>query len=354
MKLRPGTSRARSYKHMASKESVTRSEEDGPLLSDSSIPRPIIAIVGPTASGKSSLAQHVALELDGEVVSADSMQVYRLMDIGTAKVPQEQQLVTHHLIDIADPGSAYSAQLFQTQARAAFATIEARDRVPILCGGTGFYIQAALEDMRFPEGEQADNPFREELERYRALNGNEALWKLLETKDAPSAQLIHPNNHKRVIRALEMLQEGISYAEQSKGIKQLAEVVPSIRFYLDVDPAILAERINERVDAMREAGLVDEVEHLMELGFEQALTARQAIGYKEIIEAKRGKITLDEAFARIKTATRRYAKRQRSWFRRDERLIPLDTQRLSQEEMVSYITSRYRKALDRIENEQRS
>lgn len=306
---------------------------------------PIISIVGPTASGKSNLAQAVALELDGEVISADSMQVYRSMDIGTAKLLPAEQKVPHHLIDILDPGEPYSAQLFQDQARAAFRDIHDRGKVPILCGGTGFYVQAALEDMRFPEGEQIDNPVRADLEAYRLAHGNEALWELLQEKDPRSADLIHANNYVRVIRALEMHEEGVSYATQTSGIKALPEVVPSLRFFLQVDPAILAERINARVDKMRDAGLVEEVESLIARGFESALTAPKAIGYKEICAAKRGEVSLERAFERIKTATRRYAKRQRSWFRRDERLIILDADRLSAEEMTSIICDRYRAAI---------
>lgn len=307
--------------------------------------RPVIAIVGPTASGKSSLAQSVALELDGEVVSADSMQIYRGMDIGTAKVSADEQKVPHHLIDIIDPGQAYSAQLFQDQARAAFIDICERGKVPILCGGTGFYIQAALEDMCFPEGEQQDNPLRDSLEAFRLTQGNEALWDLLNERDPRSAALIHHNNFVRVIRALEMHEEGVSYANQVKNIKMLPEAVWSLRFLLQVDPLVLAERIDQRVDIMRDAGLVSEVEALIAQGFEEALTAPKAIGYKEIIAAKRGEVTLDRAFEQIKTATRRYAKRQRSWFRRDGRLSVLEADRLSEEEMTSLICDRYREAL---------
>lgn len=307
--------------------------------------RPVIAIVGPTASGKSSLAQSVALELDGEVVSADSMQIYRGMDIGTAKVSADEQKVPHHLIDIIDPGQAYSAQLFQDQARAAFIDICERGKVPILCGGTGFYIQAALEDMCFPEGEQQDNPLRDSLEAFRLTHGNEALWDLLNERDPRSAALIHHNNFVRVIRALEMHEEGVSYANQVKNIKMLPEAVWSLRFLLQVDPLVLAERIDQRVDIMRDAGLVSEVEALIAQGFEEALTAPKAIGYKEIIAAKRGEVTLDRAFEQIKTATRRYAKRQRSWFRRDGRLSVLEADCLSEEEMTSLICDRYREAL---------
>lgn len=307
--------------------------------------RPVIAIVGPTASGKSSLAQSIALKLDGEVVSADSMQVYRGMDIGTAKLLAAERKVPHHLIDIIDPGQAYSAQLFQNHARSAFMDIYERGKVPILCGGTGFYVQAALEDMRFPDGEQEENPLRDSLEAFRLAQGNEALWDLLNERDPASAALIHHNNFIRVIRALEMYEGGISYADQAENIRTLPEAVWSLRFLIQVDPLVLAQRINERVDTMRSAGLVTEVESLIEQGFEEALTAPKAIGYKEIIAAKRGVVTLDRAFEQIKTATRRYAKRQRSWFRRDDRLNILDADRLTEEEMAALVCDQYREAL---------
>lgn len=342
MKLEHGISKAislntmnRSLQHpLQSASSGFQTKNESEVL--------VVSIVGPTASGKSALAQSVALELDGEVVSADSMQIYRFMDIGTAKLKPEERLVKHHLLDIVDPGQSYSAQQFQDQARAAFRDITTRDKVPVLSGGTGFYVQAALEDMRFPEGEQDDNPLRAYYEDLQAQQGNKALWKVLNDKDPAAAALIHPNNFKRVIRALEMFEEGVSYADQVKNIKSLPEVVPSIRFFLKVDPLILAERINARVDMMREEGLVEEVEALMARGFEEALTAPKAIGYKEIIAYEQGRISLDEAFRQIKTATRRYAKRQRSWFRRDKRLIPLDADDLSADQMTEIICERYR------------
>ncbi len=297
----------------------------------------VIAILGPTASGKSELAQQVALALGGEVVSADSMQVYRGMDIGTAKLPACEMQVPHHLIDILDPGQAFSAQLFQELSRNAFAEIFAKGKVPVLCGGTGLYIQAALEDMRFPKGEQLHNPIRQKYEQMAKQQGSAAVWDELYRLDEDSAHAIHPNNVRRVIRALEMHEQGISYAKQVSGMKDLPEVVPSLRFGLDRDPKILADRINTRVDAMFELGLVDEVKHLLDCGLRAALTAPQAIGYKEVVAALDGECTLDEAREQIKTATRRYAKRQRSWLRRDARLIHLNADELSSEELLAAV-----------------
>lgn len=302
---------------------------------------PVVAILGPTASGKSDLAQHVALRIDGEVVSADSMQVYRGMDIGTAKIPQANMLVPHHLIDILDPGEAFSAQLFQSLSRSCFSDIQNRGRVPILCGGTGLYVQSALEDMRFPKGDQQHNPVRTKYEMIAAEHGNQVVWDRLNEVDPSSAALLHPNNVRRVIRALEMYEQGVSYATQVQGMKELSEVVPSIRFALKRDPAYLADRINKRVENMFEMGLVKEVQLLLDDGWRAALTAPQAIGYKEVVSALDGNISMNEAMELIKTATRRYAKRQRTWLRRDSRLIWLDADSLSFSKMVDCVVETY-------------
>lgn len=306
---------------------------------------PVIVIAGPTASGKSDVADRVACALGGEVVSADSMQVYCGMDIGTAKTPPDARRAPHHLIDVLDPGEPYSAQQFQIQARALFKEIQGRGGVPVLCGGTGLYIQASLEDMRFPAGEQIDNATRRRYERFAEERGGQALWDLLSARDAASAALIHPHNTRRVVRALEMADEGVCYADQVKGMRSLPEVFPSLRFSLERDPALLVARIDKRVDDMIDAGLVEEVEGLLSRGFRSALTAPQAIGYKEIVAALDGDTTLAEAIERIKVATRRYAKRQRSWLRRDARLIPLNADEHSAEELACCIVERYRQSI---------
>lgn len=302
----------------------------------------VIAVLGPTASGKSDLAQLVAMELGGEVVSADSMQVYRGMDIGTAKMMPGQMLVPHHLIDILDPGEPFSAQLFQQLARNCFSEIWERGKLPILCGGTGLYVQAALEDMRFPKGDRADNPVRARYEALAEEHGPDYLWDMLNSLDSESAGHIHPNNVRRVVRALEMHEQGISYAEQVDGMKSLPEVVPSLRFGLTRDPALLAQRIERRVDRMFEHGLLEEVKSLLDEGLRDALTAPQAIGYKEVVSALDGHITMDEASELIKTATRRYAKRQRSWMRRDSRLIPVDADADDLPTIANMIVETYR------------
>lgn len=286
---------------------------------------PVVCIVGPTASGKTDVAQAVAERIGAAVVSADSMQIYRGMDIGTGKIAASQRRVEHFGFDICDPGQPYSAALFQDYARSCFASLDAAGRRSVLAGGTGLYVRAAIDDYRFPRGEQEENPVREHYARVLEERGAQALWELLDERDSESAALIHPNNTRRVIRAFEMIElEGTTYARQHEGFSHMAQFVPACFFGLAVDSAILNERIECRVDRMVSDGLVEEVEALCKAGFEDALTAREAIGYKEIVAALRGACTLAEGIEQIKTATRRYAKRQRTWWRKDARVRWID------------------------------
>ena len=285
---------------------------------------PVICIVGPTASGKTDAAQLVAAAIGGEVVSADSMQIYRGMDIGTGKLPAAERIVPHHGFDLVDPGEPYSAALFQSFARDAFAAIAERGKRAVLCGGTGLYVKAAIDAYEFPAGDQVGNPVRERWTAFAEREGAQALWDELNRLDPDSARELHPNNVRRVVRAFELLAEGRSYAEQKRNLASIEAAVPAVQFGLAVTPSVLNERIDARVDAMVEAGLVGEVRGLLEAGFREGVTAPQAIGYKEIVEALEGRCTLDEAIAAIKQATRRYGKRQRTWFRRDERIRWID------------------------------
>ncbi|QKF06974.1 tRNA (adenosine(37)-N6)-dimethylallyltransferase MiaA [Berryella wangjianweii] len=291
---------------------------------DAHAPLPVVCILGPTASGKSALAQLLAQQTGGEVVSADSMQVYRGMDIGTGKVLPDDRLVAHHCLDLVDPGEPFSAALFQQHARAAFAEARGRGRMPVLCGGTGFYVRAAIDRYDFPAGEQVDNPVRE---RYAALareRGPEGLWQLLAQRDAESAALIAARDVKRVVRALELLEQGESYARQRARLAVLPQHEPAYLFGLAVQPDVLRMRIDARVDEMFDQGLVAEVEGLIARGFREGVTAPQAIGYKEVVAYLDGRCSLDDARTAIKVATHRYAKRQRTWFRRDPRIVWLD------------------------------
>lgn len=284
----------------------------------------VIAVVGPTASGKSEVAQLVAQALDGEVVSADSMQIYRGMDIGTGKVLPSEQRVPHWGLDLVDPGEPFSAALFQSYARNCFDSIQSRGKVPILAGGTGFYVRAALDAYDFAPGEQMDNEVRKRYNTLAESEGPQAVWDALNSIDPTSAALLHPNDVKRVVRALEMAEAGESYAQRKEALSRIGQAVPAKLFGLAVDPEVLRNRIDERVEAMVSAGLVDEVRHLLNQGFRNALTANQAIGYKEIVSALDGECTLEEAVEQIKFATHRYAKRQRTWFRADGRINWID------------------------------
>lgn len=292
------------------------------LGSDYELPleKPVVCVVGPTASGKTELAQRIALHLNGEVISADSMQIYKGMDIGTGKIPLAARKVPHHGFDLVQPGEAYSAALFQSYARGVFADLDTRKKRSVLAGGTGLYVRAAIDSYEFPQGEQVENPVRAAYTAYAEEHGPQALWELLEKRDPQSAAAIHPNNVRRVVRAFEMLEEGISYADQLKNLAQIPQSAPAVFIGLQVDPELLNRRIEQRVDDMLELGLVDEVRGLLERGFREGVTAPQAIGYKEIVAYLDGQTTLEEAVEQIKTSTRRYAKRQRTWYRKDSRI----------------------------------
>ena len=287
----------------------------------------IVCVAGPTASGKTKLAVELAKAYDGEVLSCDSMQIYRRMDIGTAKMPVGERRVPYHCLDILDPGQPYSAALFQRDARRAFAEIAQRGHVPILCGGTGFYVRAALDDLQFAPGEQQDNPLRQRLSQLLANEGEQALYELLQREDPESARLVHPHDVKRVMRALEMHAEGESYAQRKQAFRSVSPLVPNVKIALSMERELLYEKINRRVDLMVSNGLVDEVKRLLDKGFRTGLTAPQAIGYKEIVAYLDGETTLDESVELIKRSSRRYAKRQMTWLRseRDVHWISCDT-----------------------------
>lgn len=291
-----------------------------------SLENKIICIVGPTASGKSDLAQEIALALNGEIVSADSMQIYRGMDIGTGKVIESQQRIKHYGIDLVDPGVPYSAALYQEYARKALEKIDAGGKRAILVGGTGLYVRAALDDYSFPRGDNECNPVRERYTAFAEEHGAQALWDLLHERDPDSAREIHPNNVRRVVRAFELIEEGESYARQKARLQSIPQFYPAVFIGMKVAPGVLRSRIDRRVDAMVAHGLIEEVTRLLDKGFRQGLTAAQAIGYKEIVSALDGARSMDQAIEDIKTASRRYAKRQRTWFGKDRRINWIDAE----------------------------
>jgi tRNA dimethylallyltransferase len=280
-------------------------------------------VVGPTAVGKTALAEHMASVLAGEIVSADSMQVYRGMDIGTAKLPAGKRRVPHHCIDLVDPGTPFSAALFQHEARETITGIVARGRLPVVCGGTGLYVRAALDDWAFPGGE-VRTPEREALECEAESSGPEALHERLAAVDPASASLIHPSNVRRTIRALEMAARGDSYARQAERFALRRSIYNTTFIGMTMERETLYRRIDTRVDEMVSAGLLDEVQGLLGAGFREALTAAQAIGYKELVPVVESGADLAEAAAEIKRASRRYAKRQLTWFRGDPRIRWID------------------------------
>lgn len=299
---------------------------------------PVVCVVGPTASGKSALAELVATRLGSSVVSVDAMQVYRGMDVGTAKTPVAERRRPLLMVDVVDPDEDYSVQRFQTDARACVDALLAEGLTPVLCGGTGLYLNAVIDEMAFPAGEK-DGGVRERYERIAAEQGAEALHALLAERDPESAALIHPNNVRRVVRALEMSDEGVSYARHHEGLHERAAHYPARIWGLSWPREDLYARIDARVDQMVEAGLVEEVRALAGRGLTTDVTAGQAIGYKEMLDALSGRIGLGEAVELVKRRTRRYAKRQLSWFRHDGRVRWLEMGDVSLEEACERIVS---------------
>jgi tRNA dimethylallyltransferase len=287
-----------------------------------------IVIVGPTASGKSELAQRLCEKISGEVISADSMQIYKGLDIGTGKVKKEDQRVAHHLLSIIDPKEPFSAAIYQDLARKKIKEIHARGNVPMIVGGTGFYIRGVVDDYNFEEGEQKENPIREKYQNILENEGKDKLWEILLEADPKSANVIEKNDSKRVIRALELATQGKSYATNKESLKEIDQLIPTIWIGLFVDRDVLADRISDRVDNMIKDGLIDEVSNLLDSGLRDTLCSSKAIGYKEIVDYIDGKVTLDEATNKIKTNTRRYAKRQRTWFRSEKRINWIDANQL--------------------------
>lgn len=284
--------------------------------------RPLIILTGPTAVGKTSLSLSLAKELDGEIVSADSMQVYRYMDIGTAKIREEErQGIPHHLIDVLDPWEDFNVVRFQKMAREALEEIWERGHIPIVTGGTGFYIQALLYDIHFAENNE-DSSLRKDLENYARENGAEALHSRLEEVDEKAASQIHFNNVKRVIRALEFYyQTGKKISEHNEEERKRTSPYDFKYFVLNDEREHLYARINQRVDLMMEEGLVEEVQKLKEMGCDSTMVSMQGLGYKEILSYLEGECTLDEAVYKIKRDTRHFAKRQITWFKRERDVI---------------------------------
>ena len=300
--------------------------------------RPLIILTGPTAVGKTALSIGLAKALNGEIISADSMQVYKGMDIGTAKIKKEEmQGIRHYLIDTFEPDFAFNVAVFQEYCNRAIEEIYAKGKVPILVGGTGFYIQSVLYQIAFDRTD-TDDSYRKALEAFAKEHGNEVLHERLRKVDAESADAIHPNNVKNVIRALEYYEQtGKKISEHNKE-QQKNKAAFDFRYYvLSLPREILYERIDKRVDQMRKEGLVEEVKALMQKGCTRDMISMQGLGYKEIIAALEGKITIEEAFEQIKKETRHFAKRQFTWFRREKEVTWLQKEKFaSEEELLQY------------------
>lgn len=297
--------------------------------------RKMVIIAGPTAVGKSELGVELALRIGGEVISADSMQVYRYMDIGTAKISRDEMRgVKHHMIDIIEPIEPYHVYDFQLRAKKACEDIYANGHVPIVVGGTGFYIQALLYDIEFSDQGQ-DDALRAELKAIADNDGPDALHDILKGLDPDTAETLHPNNVKRVIRAIE-------YARQNGGTiydhnaEQRARISPyDFRYYvLNDDRQTVYDRIDSRVDRMIGEGLEDEVRSLIDMGCSSDMTSMQGIGYKQMLMHINGELGRDEAIDMIKRDSRHFAKRQLTWFKRERDTVWIDREDRSSEDIA--------------------
>lgn len=286
---------------------------------------PLVILTGPTAVGKSELSLSLAKAIDGEIISADSMQVYRGMDVGSAKlVPSEQQGVPHHLLDILDPEEEFNVVLFQRLAAQAVRDICQRGHIPIVTGGTGFYIQALLYDIDFTENDE-DTSFRSGLEDLAAKEGADVLYQRLLAVDPKACETIHKNNVKRVIRALEFYEKtGQRISEHNESQRQNQSPYRFAYFVLNDERSALYSRIDRRVDQMLENGLEAEVRRLAAQGCTKDLVSMQGLGYKEMLAYLNGELSLEEAVYIIKRDTRHFAKRQLTWFRRERDVIWLE------------------------------
>lgn len=304
--------------------------------------KPLIVLTGPTAVGKTELSIELAKKVNGSIISADSMQVYRHMDIGSAKIrSEEMQGIPHYLIDTFEPEEEFHVVKFQEYAKKYMEEIYAQGRIPIIAGGTGFYIQALLYDIDFTE-EEEDMRYRRKLEQFAKEHGAHALHEKLKAVDEKSANEIHENNVKRVIRALEFHHlSGKKISEHNEQERQKEAPYTFAYFVLNDERDRLYRRINQRVDIMMEQGLVDEVQKLKNMGYHKKMVSMQGLGYKEILEYLEGECSLEEAVYRIKRDTRHFAKRQLTWFRREREVIWVNKQEFEydNDKILTYMMS---------------
>ena len=309
--------------------------------------KPLIILTGPTAVGKTKASIGLAKALNGEIISADSMQVYKYMDIGSAKIRlEEMQGIKHYLVDELEPDEEFNVVRFQQMAKKAMDEIYEKGKIPIVVGGTGFYIQALLYDIDFTENDE-DNSYREELDQLASEKGSEYLHKMLYEIDPASAESIHANNVKRVIRALEFYkQTGKKISEHNETERAKESPYDFCYFVLNDDRQLLYDRINKRIDIMLEEGLLKEVSALKNRGYTKDMVSMQGLGYKEILDYLNGEFSLEEAIYILKRDTRHFAKRQLTWFRREKNVIWIDKNKYDHDDdkildvMLSYVHER--------------
>ena len=290
--------------------------------------KPFVVLTGPTAVGKTALSIELAKAISGAINSEDSMQVYKHMDIGSAKImPEEMEGIRHYLVDEFEPDEEFHVARFVERAKECLNEIYREGKIPIIVGGTGFYIQALLYDVNFSE-QNTNTEYRKELEYLAEEKGAEYLHKMLKEVDAASAEAIHANNRKRVIRALEFYHlTGTKISEHNETEKQKTSPYNFAYFVLTDNRKHLYERIEKRVDMMIKNGLVEEVQKLKDMGYHREMVSMQGLGYKEILDYLDGKMTLEEAVSLIKKETRHFAKRQLTWFRRERDVIWFDKEK---------------------------
>ncbi|NLZ49044.1 MAG: tRNA (adenosine(37)-N6)-dimethylallyltransferase MiaA [Clostridiales bacterium] len=300
----------------------------------------LIVIAGPTAVGKTAISVKLAKKIQGEIISADSMQIYRYMDIGSAKVSEgEKEGIPHYMIDIVDPWENFSAAEFKTLADKYINQIIAKNKIPILAGGTGLYINSIICSYSFTEANKDEN-YRNYLENLAINKGKEYLYNMLKEVDPVTATELHPNNLKRVIRALEVYKiTGKPFSQYKVDDAEKFDIPYNLYYYvLNMERSVLYERINKRVDIMLEEGLIDEVKKLADMGCTADMQSMKGIGYKEILYYLQGKLTLSDAIEMIKKGSRNYAKRQLTWFRKDPRARWINKEDFaSEEDIVSHI-----------------
>ncbi|MFQ9977074.1 tRNA (adenosine(37)-N6)-dimethylallyltransferase MiaA [Clostridium cadaveris] len=300
----------------------------------------ILVLSGPTAVGKTSLSIELAHKLNGEIISCDSMQIYKYMDIGSAKITSEEMDgIPHHMIDIIEPNESFTVADFKERASKLINDIKSRGKLPMLVGGTGLYIDSIICNLSFTDGNK-DDEYRIYLESLAKEKGKEYVHKLLEEVDSISAKNIHYNNLKRVIRALEVFKiTGKPFSEYNIGKKKYDVPYDVYYYVLTMNRGELYERINKRVDIMFDDGLLEEVQKLKDLGYNSEMQSMNGIGYKELLHYLDGNISLEEAKDMIKQGSRNYAKRQLTWFRKDNRVKYLDKDIISQNDIVNKILS---------------